>query len=247
MIAMRGVKKMTQISGGRALSTLKLPDLAFDFGALEPVISAEIMQLHYTKHHQAYVTNGNIAMEKLQEAQHKGDVGAVIGLQNAIKFNCGGHLNHSIFWKNLAPPSKGGGELSSGPLKTMIEAQFGSLDTLQTTMSAATVGVQGSGWGWLGFDKANKRLVVTTTANQDPLQPTTGLVPLLGIDVWEHGESFFHFAARCSLLVLTLLFSPTSLHPAAYYLQYKNVRPDYVKHIWKVVNWADVESRLKNA
>jgi len=198
---------------------LKLPDLPYDFGALELVISAEIMQLHYTKHHQAYVTNGNVAMEKLQEAQHKGDVGAVIGLQNAIKFNCGGHLNHSIFWKNLAPPSKGGGHLADGQLKTMIETQFGSLDALQTTMSAATVGVQGSGWGWLGYDKAGKRLVVTTTPNQDPLQPTTGLVPLLGIDVWEH----------------------------AYYLQYKNVRPDYVKHIWKVVNWADVESRLKTA
>ena len=225
MLASASLSAVRRLAGARclskaaSLSTLKLPDLPYDFGALEPVISAEIMQLHYTKHHQAYVTNGNLAMEKLQEAQHKGDVGAVIGLQNAIKFNCGGHLNHSIFWKNLAPPSKGGGHLESGPLKTLIDAQFGSLDALQTSVSAATVGVQGSGWGWLGYDKANKRLVVTTTPNQDPLQPTTGLVPLLGIDVWEH----------------------------AYYLQYKNVRPDYVKHIWKIVNWADVEARLKNA
>jgi Fe-Mn family superoxide dismutase len=188
-------------SAGRRASTLKLPDLPYDFGALEPVISAEIMQLHYTKHHQAYVTNGNLAMDKLQEAQHKGDVSAVIALQNAIKFNCGGHLNHSIFWKNLAPPSKGGGHLGNGQLKTLIDAQFGSLDGLQKTMTASTVAVQGSGWGWLGFDAANKRLVVTTTANQDPLQPTTGLVPLLGIDVWEH----------------------------AYYLQYKNVRHEREK------------------
>ena len=188
-------------SAGRRASTLKLPDLPYDFGALEPVISAEIMQLHYTKHHQAYVTNGNLAMDKLQEAQHKGDVSAVIALQNAIKFNCGGHLNHSIFWKNLAPPSKGGGHLGNGQLKTLIDAQFGSLDGLQKTMTASTVAVQGSGWGWLGFDAANKRLVVTTTANQDPLQPTTGLVPLLGIDVWEH----------------------------AYYLQYKNVRHERAK------------------
>ena len=101
----------------------------------------------------------------------------------------------------------------------MIENQWGDLDTLQTTLSAATVGVQGSGWGWLGYDKAGKKLVVTTTPNQDPLEPTTGIVPLLGIDVWEH----------------------------AYYLQYKNVRPDYVKEIWKVVNWADVSERLAAA
>ena len=177
------------------------------------------MQLHYTKHHQAYVTNGNIAMDKLAEATHKGDIAQVIALQNAVKFNCGGHLNPSIFWQNLAPPSKGGGDLPKGELRTLIETQYGSLDALQTTLSAATVGVQGSGWGWLGYDKAAKKLVVTTTANQDPLAPTTGFTPLLGIDVWEH----------------------------AYYLQYKNVRPDYVKHIWKVVNWADVEARLKNA
>jgi len=168
---------------------MKLPDLPFDFGALEPVISAEIMTLHYTKHHQAYVTNGNLALEKLQEAQHKGDVSGIISMQQAIKFNCGGHLNHSIFWKNLAPANKGGGELPTGELKTLIETQYGSLDALQTTMSAATVGVQGSGWGWLGYDKTAKKLTVTTTANQDPLQATTGLVPLLGIDVWEHGES----------------------------------------------------------
>jgi len=203
----------------RAMSSLKLPDLSWDFGELEPVISSEIMTLHYTKHHQAYVTNGNIALEKLAEAQHKNDTAAIIALQGAIRFNCGGHLNHSIFWKNLCSPKKGGGHLEKGELRTKIETQFGSLEKLQTQMSAATVGVQGSGWGWLGYDKASDRLVVTSTPNQDPLQPSTGLVPLLGIDVWEH----------------------------AYYLQYKNVRPDYVKEIWKVVNWADVENNLRGA
>eukprot|EP00605_Chrysophyceae_sp_TOSAG23-4_P002022 GSChrysophyteH1.ASY1.ANO1.2237.1 assembled CDS len=173
------------------MSSLKLPDLPWDFGELEPVISSEIMTLHYTKHHQAYVTNGNVALDKLAEAQHNNDTAAIIGLQ----------------------------ELGDGELRNKIEAQWGGLDALQQQMSAATVAVQGSGWGWLGYDKATDRLVVTTTANQDPLQPTTGLVPLLGIDVWEH----------------------------AYYLQYKNVRPDYVKEIWKVVNWSDVESNLRNA
>ena len=212
-----GLIKATQ--NARAMSSLKLPDIDWDFGDLEPVISAEIMELHYTKHHQAYVTNGNLAMEKLAEATHKGDTASIIAMQNAIRFNCGGHINHTIFWKNLASPKNGGGHLDNGELRTMIENQWGDLDTLQTTLSAATVGVQGSGWGWLGYDKAGKKLVVTTTPNQDPLEPTTGIVPLLGIDVWEH----------------------------AYYLQYKNVRPDYVKEIWKVVNWADVSERLAAA
>jgi Fe-Mn family superoxide dismutase len=206
-------------NGNRAMSSLKLPDISWDFGDLEPVISAEIMELHYTKHHQAYVNNGNLAMEKLAEATHKGDTASIIAMQNAIRFNCGGHINHTIFWKNLCSPKNGGGHLDNGELRTMIESQWGDLETMQNTMSATTVGVQGSGWGWLGYDKATQKLVVTTTPNQDPLQPTTGLVPLLGIDVWEH----------------------------AYYLDYKNVRPDYVKEIWKVVNWADVSERLAEA
>jgi Fe-Mn family superoxide dismutase len=144
------------------------------------------MQLHHSKHHAAYVNNLNIANAKLEEALHKGDTSAVIALQQNIKFNGGGHLNHSIFWKNLAPPKKGGGEPPSGDLAQMINAQYGSFDNFVTTMSAAAVGVQGSGWGWLGYDKTNKRLAITTTGNQDPLEATTGLVPLFGIDVWEH-------------------------------------------------------------
>jgi len=259
-VARAGSKHMT---GQMKMSTtFKLPDLKYDYGELEPVvrelrgdihnfrvrykdlprsgtkitrhqrnththihlhihtqISAEIMQIHHSKHHATYVTNLNAAQTKLEEALHKGDVTSQIALQQVIKFNGGGHLNHSIFWENLAPPKKGGGELGNGELRKMIEAQWGSLDNLQSTMSAATVGVQGSGWGWLGYDATNKKLSIATCANQDPLQATTGLVPLLGIDVWEH----------------------------AYYLQYKNVRPDYVKQIWKIINWKDVESRLAAA
>jgi Fe-Mn family superoxide dismutase len=167
-------------------SSFKLPALPYDYGALEPVVCAEIMQIHHTKHHNTYVNNLNASMEKLEEATAKGDVAGIIALQQAIKFNGGGHLNHSIFWENLAPVGKGGGELGEGDLRKAIEAQYGSLESLQTTLSAATVGVQGSGWGWLGYDKANNRLAVATTANQDPLQATTGLTPLMGIDVWEH-------------------------------------------------------------
>jgi Fe-Mn family superoxide dismutase len=196
----------------------QLPELPYDFSALEPVISAEIMQLHYSKHHNAYVTNLNAAMEKYMDAESRGDVAAMIGLQQAIKFNGGGHVNHSIFWTNLAPHGKGGGESPSGELLKAIQTEFGSFESCIEKFSAATVAIQGSGWGWLGFNKANGRLVMTTCANQDPLS-TQNFIPLLGIDVWEH----------------------------AYYLQYKNVRADYVKNIWKIVHWKNVEERYHHA
>jgi Fe-Mn family superoxide dismutase len=197
----------------------ELPGLDYDYAELEPYISAEIMEIHHSKHHNTYITNLNMFSEKLEDAVAKKDVSSIVSLQQAIKFNGGGHLNHSIFWKNLIPANKGGGDLPVGELRTMIEGQYGSLEKFQTTMAASTVAVQGSGWGWLGYDKVNGKLSVTTTFNQDPLQATTGLVPLLGIDVWEH----------------------------AYYLQYKNVRPDYVKSIWNIINWKDVTERLEAA
>ncbi|KAL7641556.1 UNVERIFIED_CONTAM: hypothetical protein RMT77_007429 [Armadillidium vulgare] len=192
-----------------------LPDLPYDYNALEPVVSAEIMQLHHSKHHQTYVNNFNVAEEKLAEATAKGDVSTIINLAPALKFNGGGHINHSIFWQNLSP---NGGEPSSDLLNA-INQEFGGLENLKTQLSTATVAVQGSGWGWLGYNKAQKRLQIATCANQDPLQATTGLIPLFGIDVWEH----------------------------AYYLQYKNVRPDYVKAIWKVANWKDISQRFSDA
>ena len=196
----------------------KLPDLAYDFNALEPYISAEIMQLHYSKHHNGYVTNLNAALEKYYDAESKGDMSAMIGLQQAIRFNGGGHVNHSIFWTNLASPSHGGGGAPSGDLATALIKEFGSLESFISTFSSQTSAVQGSGWGWLGYHKPSSKLVIATSSNQDPLS-TQGLVPLLGIDVWEH----------------------------AYYLQYKNVRADYVKNIWNVVNWKNVEQRFKAA
>lgn len=184
MMCMRPLNSMKV----RLSSTTKfiLPDLPYDYSELEPYISAQIMEIHHSKHHQTYVNNLNVLHEKLDDAVAKGDVSAIITLQQGIKFNGGGHLNHSIFWNNLTAPSKGGGELEKGDLLTLIDTQYGSLEVLQKTLAAATVGVQGSGWGWLGYDKVNKKLSVTTTANQDPLEATTGLVPLLGIDVWEH-------------------------------------------------------------
>jgi Fe-Mn family superoxide dismutase len=198
--------------------THKLPDLNYDYHALEPVISAEIMELHHKKHHQTYVTNLNAALEKYQEAEKRSDVAAMIALEPAIRFNGGGHVNHSIFWTNLAPTSNGGGQLPTGDLKEAIEKEFGSLESFIERFNAQTAAVQGSGWGWLGYDKAKQRVVIATSSNQDPLS-LQGLIPLLGVDVWEH----------------------------AYYLQYKNVRADYLKNIWKIVYWKNVEERFTAA
>ncbi|KZS14824.1 Superoxide dismutase [Mn], mitochondrial [Daphnia magna] len=192
-----------------------LPDLPYDYNALEPVISAEIMQLHHQKHHQTYVTSLNQAEEKFLEAKEKNDLKTMIALTSQLRFNGGGHINHSILWQNFSPK---GGE-PEGDLLKAIEANFGSFDTLKNGLSSSAVSLQGSGWTWLGYNKSTNSLAVATCANQDPLEPTTGLVPLLGIDVWEH----------------------------AYYLQYKNVRADYVKNVFKIINWKDVATRLATA
>jgi len=193
-----------------------LPDLPYDYNALEPVISAEIMQLHHSKHHQVYVNMLNQTEEKFMEAKEKEDLKTMIALGPALRFHGGGHLNHSIFWQNLSP--NGGGE-PEGELMSAIQKDFGSFENFKNNLSAATVAIQGSGWGWLGYNKTTKTLAISTQPNQDPLEAVTGLVPLLGIDVWEH----------------------------AYYLQYKNVRADYVKNLFKIVNWKDVAERLAAA
>jgi len=197
-------------------TSYQLPDLTYNFNALEPIISAEIMELHYKKHHNAYVTNLNAGLEKYHEAESRNDVASMVALQSAIKFNGGGHINHSIFWTILAPVGKGG--QLGGELAKMIQRDFASFDSFKEKFNTATIAIQGSGWGWLGYNKGQKRLEIATCANQDPLS-TKGLVPILGIDVWEH----------------------------AYYLQYKNVRADYVKAIWQVFNWKSIEERFAKA
>lgn len=163
----------------------KLPDLPYDFGALEPAISGEIMRVHLTKHHAAYVSNLNAALEKYAKAEAAGNVSEMIALQGAIRFNGGGHINHSIFWQNLAPAGKGGGGEPTGDLAKAINERFGSFAEFKKAMSAAAVGVQGSGWAWLGYNKATKRVDIVACANQDPCI-LTGHTPLLGFDVWEH-------------------------------------------------------------
>lgn len=198
----------------------KLPDLDYDYAALEPTISAEIMRLHHSKHHNAYVTNFNTAVSQLSELkQDDGNVSEKLKqLHSVIRFNLGGHINHTIFWKNLCPVSKGGGVApkSGTKLATLIDRNFGNLQAMKDQIRTASLAVQGSGWAWLGYCSKSDSLRISATSNQDPLESQ---VPLLGIDVWEH----------------------------AYYLQYKNVRADYVGKIWDVVNWADVSSRLDAA
>ncbi|CAD7695432.1 unnamed protein product [Ostreobium quekettii] len=211
-----GASSRGALPGARAASTFALPDLPYDYGALQPHISGEIMELHHSKHHATYVANFNKALEELAEAEAKKDAAKLITLQGALNFNGGGHLNHSIFWTNLCPSKDWAPP--SGELAAAVEAQWGSLDAFIAKFNASTAAVQGSGWGWLAYNKTAGILEIAATKNQDPLV-LQGLVPLLGVDVWEH----------------------------AYYLQYKNKRPDYLKAVWNVVNWKDVAERYAAA
>ncbi|XP_042235231.1 superoxide dismutase [Mn], mitochondrial-like isoform X2 [Homarus americanus] len=201
---------------GESRGAHSLPPLKYDYDALEPHISAMIMKIHHTKHHQGYINNLKACTEKLIEAEEATDVAAMNALLPAIKFNGGGHLNHTIFWTNMAPNA--GGD-PSGAIADAINEEFGSFQAFKDKFSAASVGVKGSGWGWLGYCPKNNKLAVATCQNQDPLQVTHGMIPLLGLDVWEH----------------------------AYYLQYKNLRADYVKAFFNVINWSNVNERLETA
>ncbi|KAI1134322.1 manganese and iron superoxide dismutase [Hypoxylon sp. FL0543] len=194
-----------------------LPDLSYDYGALEPYISGKIMELHHKGHHQTYVNGLNSALETIEEAKAKGDFNAAAAAAPLLNFNGGGHKNHTLFWENLAPHNKGGGGEPEGPLKSAIDKNFGSFNTLQQQINTALAGIQGSGWAWLVKDKTAGTLQVVTRPNQDPV--TGNFVPLLGIDAWEH----------------------------AYYLQYQNRKAEYFKAIWNVINWDTVAKRLEKA
>ncbi|UOE45177.1 superoxide dismutase [Agromyces larvae] len=189
-----------------------LPDLAYDYSALELAISGTIMELHHSKHHQAYVTGANTALAQLAEARESGNLANVNKLEKDLAFNLGGHVNHSIFWTNLSPD---GGDKPTGELAAAIDDQFGSFDAFQAHFTATALGVQGSGWAVLAWDSIGQRLIVLQFFDQQANLPA-GIVPLLMLDVWEH----------------------------AYYLDYKNVRADYVKAFWTIANWANVQQRF---
>ena len=194
-----------------------LPALPYAYDALTPYIDEETMHLHHEKHHNAYITNVNAALEKHPELAEKtieellADLNSVPeDIRTAVRNNGGGHANHSLFWTVLAPNA--GGE-PTGAVKDGIEEAFGSFDAMKEKFAAAAVGRFGSGWAWLVV--SDGKLEITSTPNQDsPI--SEGKTPILGLDVWEH----------------------------AYYLNYKNVRPEYIKAFWNLVNWDEVNNRL---
>ncbi|XP_053686144.1 superoxide dismutase [Mn], mitochondrial-like [Sabethes cyaneus] len=190
-----------------------LPELPYDYCALEPIICKEIMELHHLKHHAGYVDRLNSAEEELKEALASSDTSKIISLGKAIRFNGGGHINHSLFWENLTPkctaPSKA--------LESAVKHAFYSMEDFRQQMEASALGIYGSGWVWLGWQKESKSLKIASSINQDPLEATTGLIPILGIDVWEH----------------------------AYYIQYKNDRAKYFEALWKIINWQVVSQRYE--
>ena len=197
------------------MSVYTLPELPYDYAALEPHISGRIMELHHDRHHAAYVTGANAALEKLQAAREAGDHAAINLHEKNLAFNLGGHINHSIFWKNLSP--NGGGE-PEGDLAEAIKDSFGSFDAFKAQFTAAALGIQGSGWSMLVFDTLGRRLNINQLYDQQGNLPA-GQIPLLQLDMWEH----------------------------AFYLQYKNVKGDYVNAWWNVVNWSDVAERFAKA
>ncbi|KAL7666345.1 Superoxide dismutase [[Candida] zeylanoides] len=195
---------------------VELPKLPWSYDALEPYISAQINELHHAKHHQTYVNGYNAAIDQLLTAEAKGDIKSTIAIQQNVKFFGGGHTNHSLFWESLLPVSQGGGKLPStdSAFGKQIVAQYGSFDNLKGLVNNKLAGLQGSGWAFLVKNKTNGgQLDVVTTYNQDAV--STDYVPLLTIDAWEH----------------------------AYYLQYQNVKLDYFKAIWNVINWKEAERK----
>jgi Fe-Mn family superoxide dismutase len=194
----------------------EVPDLPYDYDALEPHIDEATMRVHHDKHHQAYVDKANAALEGTEWADK--DVDEVLrnldslpeDKQGPVRNNAGGHSNHTFFWQIMSPD--GGGE-PSGDLGSAIDEKFGSFDDFKEEMKNAGVNRFGSGWAWLVHDGSG--LAVTSTANQDS-PVSDGQTPLLGIDVWEH----------------------------AYYLKYQNKRPDYIDAFWNVVNWDEVARRF---
>ncbi|MDJ0271169.1 MAG: superoxide dismutase [Candidatus Caldarchaeum sp.] len=194
-----------------------LPPLPYAYNALEPVISAEIMTLHHTKHHQAYVNGANAALERL-EKQRKGENPENIrGILRDLSFNLSGHKLHSVFWPNMAPPGKGGGA-PGGAIADQINKDFGSFENFKKQFSDAAKNVEAVGWAILTYDAESETLVIYQVEKQNFMHPPD-LPLLLTLDVWEH----------------------------AYYLQYKNDRGAYVDKWWEVVNWDDVDKRFTKA
>jgi Fe-Mn family superoxide dismutase len=172
-------EKTPSVSGRRLVSEYTLPDLSYDYGALEPHVSGQIMELHHSKHHQTYVTALNGVVGKLAEARAGGGFDAIVGLEKTLAFNLGGHVNHSIFWQNL---SSDGGDKPVGDLASAIDNEFGSFDAFQAHFTAAATTIQGSGWAILGWDTLGSRLLVHQLYDQQANLPG-GQIPLVMLDM----------------------------------------------------------------
>lgn len=194
-----------------------LPALPYAADALEPHIDAQTMTIHHGRHHAGYVNGLNNAMKKLAEIRDgTGDAGLIAYWQRQLSFHGGGHVNHTLFWKTMAPAGSGGGGEAGGELGRAIGASFGSFAKFASHFSAAAGSVEGSGWAWLCVEPMSGRLIVSQMQNQqDLLFP--GAVPLVGVDVWEH----------------------------AYYLKYQNRRADYVRAFMNVIDWGAVLARYE--
>lgn len=197
------------------MATYTLPELPYDYSALEPYISGKIMELHHDKHHAAYVAGANAALDNLAAAREAGDLSKVNQFSKDLAFNVGGHTNHSIFWNNLSP---NGGGRPEGELAAAIDESFGSFEKFQAHFAAAATGIQGSGWAVLSFDSISGKLNIFQLFDQQSNIPV-GQVPIFMLDMWEH----------------------------AFYLDYLNVKADYVKAVWNIANWQDAAVRFNTA
>ena len=192
-----------------------LPELAYDYAALEPSISARIMELHHSKHHAAYVAGANAALDQMAEAREKSDFVSINKLQKDLAFHLSGHINHSIFWTNLAASNT---DRPEGELASAINEFFGSFEAFQAHFNAAAMGIQGSGWAFLAWDSVGQKLIIEQLYDQQS-NVATGSIPLLMLDMWEH----------------------------AFYLDYQNVKGDYVKAFWNIINWQNIAERFELA
>ena len=200
-----------------------LPEIPYAYDALEPHIDAQTMEIHHTKHHQKYTDGMNGALEKLSPELQEKDIEEILSninqvpddVKGAINFNGGGYDNHKLFWNSMK--QNGGGE-PTGAIADAINDSFGSFAEFKELFSSKTAPIQGSGWGWLVYNPNSGKVEYKAMPNQTSPR-TEGLVPLLGLDVWEH----------------------------AYYLKYQNKRPDYIAAWWNVINWDEVNDRFSKA
>ena len=200
-----------------------LPEMPYAYDALEPHIDAQTMEIHHTKHHQKYTDGMNGALEKLSPELQEKDIQEILSninqvpddVKGAINFNGGGYDNHKLFWNSMK--QNGGGE-PTGAISDAINDSFGSFAEFKELFSSKTAPIQGSGWGWLVYNPNSSKVEYKAMSNQTSPR-TEGLVPLLGLDVWEH----------------------------AYYLKYQNKRPDYIAAWWNVINWDEVNDRFSKA